>query len=442
MARPQGRTEEVHIIGAGIAGLALARILKHRGIPFRIFERRGEQAAYRYGVTLHPEAYLPFVRASGIEEQVFHRAVLSKPLPLLRQGEATAKASMPLGKTIRARRDLLEQFLLPSTTVTRGSLRAFASIEDKGHNGLKLQLEQSSHDPFSTCPTEVSSCFTVAAEGEHSSLRVKFAPNSKLNVLPYVAYHGRRSVSDEVFQKLYALHFTEQSNTITHHLHATRLQIEYIHPTSGSKDWTIRYTYSRPAKETTDDPLYLPNRSPSEAKQIPKALIFELDSLIKNNNLPEPFAHAFDSAQIHAEYDLQQAGQNPRTSVLNWLMRTVELQDRDLEDLAQRNVLLVGNAAHAEPILGGNGANAALVDAVELAEAIVRFGAGGDVVRGFYEGAKRRWREGVEESVRSIAAMHSESGSHREGSWDAAPEMARYEGYKIMEGIEHVAGKI
>lgn len=440
MTSTRGKTEEINIIGAGIAGLALARILKHRGIPFRIFERRSEQAGYRYGVTLHPEAYLPFLRASGIEEKAFHRAVVAKPRLSSGQGATNADAHLALGKTIRAQRNLLEQFLQPSSVVTCASLKAFEPIDANGGGGVKLQFEHNARngEPQSP-PTETSSFFTVAAEGEHSLLRGAFAQNSKLKVLPYVVYHMRRTVHDSAFHKIYAPHFTEQTNTITHRLRNTRLQIEYVHPNPpNSKHWTIRSTYSRPAR-TTEDPLYLPDRNPSEAKTIPKALITELDDL---KPLPEPFAHAFDSTEVHAEYNLQQAGQNPRTSVLNWLMRTVELTDSDLEDMTRWNVVLVGNAAHAEPILGGNGANAALVDAVELAEAIVRFGIGREAVQGFYKGAKDRWNMGVEESVRNIEGMHGGFEEYQEGRWATAPDMRDYDGYKIMEENVHVAGKI
>ena len=51
-----------------------------------------------------------------------------------------------------------------------------------------------------------------------------------------------------------------------------------------------------------------------------------------------------------------------------------------MEQLRQayaRGVLLIGDAAHAQPILGGEGANQAIVDAMSLAEYIAAHGVGG-----------------------------------------------------------------
>lgn len=433
--------DEIHIIGAGIAGLALARILKHRGHPFRIFERRGEQAGYRYGVTIHPEAYTPFLRAAGIEEKVFRKAVVQRPYTLSGQSESSdgqPKVPSTQGTPIRARRDLLEDFLLPSDLISRESLKSFEPIEVDGRSGLRLHLTPSSKEKSQPEPTEVTSFFTVSAEGEHSELRKAFAPNAKLDVLPYAAYHGRRTVSPATFRELYASHFDDASNTISMHRDQARLQVEYIRPkedeeeganNNNNDDWTIRYTYSRPA-HAANDPLYTPARAKDAAKTIPQPLISELDNLAP---LPSPFAHAFDSGKIKAEHDAQQTGGSPRTSVLNWLMRTVSVSARDAEELARRNVVVVGNAAHAEPIVGGFGASAALLDAVELVEAIERFGVGREGVEAFYGGARGRWAEGVEESVRCIERMHHGERGSEQGRWEAAPSGVRYEGYKVLE---------
>jgi 2-polyprenyl-6-methoxyphenol hydroxylase-like FAD-dependent oxidoreductase len=76
--------------------------------------------------------------------------------------------------------------------------------------------------------------------------------------------------------------------------------------------------------------------------------------------LEHPFSDAFDVEYMRGD------------RILHWLMRDTLVPLDDLTRLAERRILLIGDAAHAMPILGGDGANATILDAVELAECIAR----------------------------------------------------------------------
>lgn len=67
-----------------------------------------------------------------------------------------------------------------------------------------------------------------------------------------------------------------------------------------------------------------------------------------------------------------------------------------LQALAHKGIFFIGNAIHAEPILGGEGANAAMVDGFELADCIASSGVAG--ISNRYEKQFSRWESGVGES--------------------------------------------
>jgi 2-polyprenyl-6-methoxyphenol hydroxylase-like FAD-dependent oxidoreductase len=79
----------------------------------------------------------------------------------------------------------------------------------------------------------------------------------------------------------------------------------------------------------------------------------------------------------------------------------------DLLTLAESGVLLIRDAAHAMPILGGEGANSAILDAVGFVECIASRGL--DEVERFYERMCSEWETEVKESEEKLASMHSDS---------------------------------
>ena len=89
-------------------------------------------------------------------------------------------------------------------------------------------------------------------------------------------------------------------------------------------------------------------------------------------------------------------------------MRTTNVPVTELKKVAsEKGVLFIGDAVHAQPILGGNGYNDALRDGVELGEVIAKEGVEGVV--SWYNRVGGRWRDGVTKSEQAIKEMHSDS---------------------------------
>ena len=68
-------------------------------------------------------------------------------------------------------------------------------------------------------------------------------------------------------------------------------------------------------------------------------------------------------------------------------------------------MFLIGDSAHAMPILGGEGANVAIWDAVDLVRFITDEGAKG--VEEFYDGRFSEWEAEVRRSEERLGKMHA-----------------------------------
>ena len=66
---------------------------------------------------------------------------------------------------------------------------------------------------------------------------------------------------------------------------------------------------------------------------------------------------------------------------------------------------MIGDAVHATPILGGEGANMAIRDGIDLAEHITTYGVG--AIKDFLAAKLEAWKKSVDDSKRRIKEMHS-----------------------------------
>lgn len=55
----------IHIIGAGVSDLTIARCLRKRGIASVVFEKNPSPARHTYGITLREWAWRPLVEMLG-----------------------------------------------------------------------------------------------------------------------------------------------------------------------------------------------------------------------------------------------------------------------------------------------------------------------------------------------------------------------------------------
>ncbi|KAK4957292.1 hypothetical protein LTR10_005252 [Elasticomyces elasticus] len=372
----------INIIGAGLSGLVFGRCLRKRGIPFAIYDRdTASQGSSRhnYGITLYPWAFRPLLKYLDIDETTFRRT-LAVDAASGGVGRIASKHDTEDGSPFRANRRKLERMLSQDIDVKWGHGVEHVDITEAGYTTYFLK----DHDVLQSWHNNLA----IAADGAHSHFRKELATKSTLKILPYAVYNGKRRVEAKIFEELYAPHM-QGANVIDCRFGQTILQITVNERTEDLV--SISYTYSRPAKEATD-PLFTPERSTSGASQVPDELFDEISSL---ENLDGPFKDVFDADKMRKD------------RLLNWLMRSVSVGADELHTAAVKGVALIGDAAHATPIMGGYGANAAIRDGIELAEFI--FEHEDNDLELFYEQRHRKWQSEVQASEAELAKMHGQA---------------------------------
>jgi tyrosinase len=373
-------TQPIPIIGAGIAGLTLGRCLLHRGSPSILYEKASSKTRYNYAITLHASAYRPLLKILGIDEQIF-------------------KSRVAVGAESGGTRKIGNDVTLPSYTClydTSSSFRANrAKFEQLLREGLDLRWKhtlssiesspQGSRLEFNNGES-CSAKLVIGADGVHSTVRKLLLPSASPDILPYVAFNGKRRVDRKTFEVVYELAM-KGSNVIEAKHNDVVLNISV----NEKKDdhVSISWIYSRPSRGISD-PLHRPTRANEDAQKIPEEVFQEVTAL---GIIQPPFANMFN----------EEGMRNDR--VLHWLMRTTSAPLPDLQDLlAKTGVCLMGDVVHAEPIIGGNGANAAILDALTLAEAIASGEESG--ISSWYDDRYPAWQQGAEECRRNIAEIH------------------------------------
>lgn len=202
-----------------------------------------------------------------------------------------------------------------------------------------------------------------------------------------VVYHGEFQLPREDFDRLIKP-LSGNSNILAGvgDRFNTPITVCNMTKTQAHLDWS----YSR-SIYGDDDPLYRPDITNEEARQIPQALLDELAS----RNLAEPWALFLNAEAMRTQ------------SVFNWISRCVFVTRDDVERSAQQGVVFVGDSWHAMPIFGGEGGNHAIVDGVQLARAIA--GSVGNLdqaVAAYYDGAWKRCQEATRRSKQRFYMLH------------------------------------
>ncbi|TKW55870.1 hypothetical protein CTA1_11757 [Colletotrichum tanaceti] len=203
------------IIGGGIAGLTVARILNQREIPCIVFERSALHATQGYAITVRDWAFNPLLAALGgvpvkaFQEQVAVDRLLggSGWVDLTFRANATGESLFnpeppragDEAALFRANRSMLLVWLGIGVEVRHG-LRLTAV---KGHPGNVTAVFDSGE--------EVTGSMIVAADGVHSSVRNCLLPDLKAQLLPVVLFHGKRRMRTTTWRQIWAPHVGEST---------------------------------------------------------------------------------------------------------------------------------------------------------------------------------------------------------------------------------------
>ncbi|PIA99611.1 hypothetical protein CB0940_03220 [Cercospora beticola] len=370
---PKGH--RISVIGAGLAGLTLGRCLHQKGIKTSIFEKaRKSVNRNNYGVTLYSKSYLPLLQVLQLDEATFRKKVAVDSHLIGGTGSIRGQGEKDCFKANKNRLEaLLAEELEVKWDHELTNLEALPGA---------VELEFKNHSRH-------ASTYVVGADGPHSIVRGKILPEAGLTTLPYATYNGKRRVSREEWERDFAPGF-EGGNVVEKRVGNEGTTLLQISLNSVSDDEaSINYVFSRPAKRSGEDALYRPQRDKAEAKDVPDELFAEVKAL--QDQLSGPLKLIFEPEAMKKD------------RLLNWLMRSLHVDTTKLGQPAEEGIVLIGDAIHAEPILGGMGANQSIEDAMALAEILAQKDAR---VQGLYDRRAGEWQKGLREAESRIGNMH------------------------------------
>lgn len=369
--------QPLSIIGAGLGGVTLGRALLERGIPVVLYDRASSASRHGYGISLHASTYKPLLNMLKMDEQTFRKSVAVDaavggngaidPKKLICPREVTSTS-------FRAHRERLEKLIRQGLDIKWES--GLEKLEQTP-NGTTLYLQNDNIVEGQIC--------IVGADGVHSTTRKSILREAGLEVLPFVTFNGKRKVSRTTFDDIYAASL-KGSNVIETHINGAFLQVSVNDISTGQA--SVSWTYSRPARGS-DDRCFKPNRTLSDASEIPKEFYQEVAAL---SDLPQPFSEIFDEQKMKQD------------RILTWLMRASKVDLPQLYQLASNGIFLMGDSAHSQAILGGEGANIAISDGLTLAEAIAA--QNGETITSWYSKRFPAWQQSLETSKTMIEEMH------------------------------------
>jgi len=408
--------QSVAIVGAGIGGLTLGRFLARHGIPYVIYDRSPSPRLNNYGITLQPEQIRSLCKITDVRNEAdfitrlaVDSAIGGRGLVQSQWPEITHKHKTTTAQSNSAEIESLEPF-----RANRARLESLlaAGLDIKyGHTVSSINLSSGKPTLEFTSAEPVGHSLVVAADGVHSAIRDYLLPEVKPEVHPVVAIYGKRRISKQHFlnwtfgssqQRLAYADF--KLGTVAdgpRHLEDVVTRISVADSKDEDDTVTVEYVYSRGSRGSTD-PLYTPNRSTGEAKNIDESFFDELsqsqEHVLQNQGSFSPvwttWTEVFDMAKVRSDRKL------------SWLMRSVSPPEKGvLSTLANKGVLFIGDAIHAEPIIGGQGANNAIDDAIYLAD---KLKASGDHdLSGFYKDVLEGWTDSEHTCKAKIMAMHN-----------------------------------
>ena len=217
-------------------------------------------------------------------------------------------------------------------------------------------------------------------------MRRSILPHVTPVVIPALAVNGGLSLSQTEFNATLG-NFMGESQVMIGFGHQTAVTISINnHSQDGVHiSWTFTWQPKEGESYETD------RQCVDDARKVPQQFFDRLQLL---GPLAESFKTILSPDTAH------------RTAKYNWLMRHVHVPLSELLQSASNRTALIGDAAHAMPIVGGEGANHALLDGIELGEAIAAHRNPCEAVEHFYQQQHDRWAHGVEHSIKQFSSLH------------------------------------
>ncbi|QDS76138.1 hypothetical protein FKW77_007053 [Venturia effusa] len=366
--------QPITIIGAGIGGRVLGQALKRKNIPATIYEK-SPAPRYSYGITIQAPVWRRLRQLLQADDIAFRgRITVDAP-----EGFGLVSIHRATDFAVRVHRQKFEELLGEGLDIRYD------------HELKSIDTSQSLPEIMFANGQKVSGSAVVAFDGVHSPIRKALLPDIKPKVLPYVVINGKRRVEKATYDKLYDPAIL-RGNLISTRRGDTALQIS-VNESKRADLVSISFVYSRPARTGNGDPLYNPTRSTNEAKTIPEAFFEEIATM---TDLDQPYADVFDVDTL-----------KENKTLISWLMRTVSPPIDELKELGKKGVLFAGDAVHAHPIIGGNGANEAITDGIDLAEVLSEKVVSSETLNSFYEKKGLSWDQHVSDSEENIEKMHT-----------------------------------
>lgn len=301
------------ISGAGIAGLCLAVGLKHLGHKIILIEKNSKNWSQGAAITLSPNA-INALEVLGLKKKV------------LQHGESVNQIGIFKNETLLKKinyKKLEEHFNAPFLVIDRGVLLdIFRNELAEIHCIYNTVVEDVQHITNKTIVNGLNQQWEVdgifLCDGVHSELRKKLNPKIRENKPKKIAYRGFSNTK-----------YLDVKQYLGMHLGSDRELGIFPHK-SGKVFWFMTDTYNL---ECLENPEFKIKRILSLAKKYPQPIF----KLIENSHLKEFAAHGI--------YDVHTS--------LPW---------------CDKNMCLVGDAAHASLPHLGQGACMAIEDAITLTE--------------------------------------------------------------------------
>jgi 2-polyprenyl-6-methoxyphenol hydroxylase-like FAD-dependent oxidoreductase len=361
----------IRIIGAGLSGLALGQCLRRSNIPAVIYERvKANPTRNNYGITLYKSTYKALLDTLQITEDDFRRQVgVQHPDTgtVVSDDQRLRVNRAALTSLLESNLDIRYEHKLANIHF-KGTSRCAAFLTDGEDRVEEYNL-------------------LIGADGVHSAVRSMLNLPTRmfdLEVLPYIVFNGKRRMAySKVPPGLLDCFSNPDGIQHTHNGVVLSIKADFWNP--NNQTVAVSYTLSRPATSEADRSLL--RRNISDAETLAKRFIDEVASL---GQLPAPSNEVFNTDTMSED------------RLLHWLMRSSLVDKTAIKDTTLNTVLL-GDAAHAQPI-PGNGANLAIDDALELAKHI---SATGSVdIDAFLRARRQVWIDGKRENERALAELH------------------------------------